>query len=353
MVLETAALALTLTAPTAPVGPVSAYALRPVALIGAPPTASMSPSLSLAPSILPTAFAPVVPAASKPERPDALGQLRRVLVDWVKRDAVGDAAVPVSASRPGVTAFVLDLDGNAFGPGMPTKIVLFKKGGNEELLVSTYDFARLEKKLGTDSEFQGVNLKDYELRGPLSFREFMGDKFRKDLEWAIDHLPPSLWQGPSWDAMVRALSDERTAPYVYVLTARQHPPEALLDGFRLLQERGYIRFLPKLEHLHGVGGTYRTAARKAELMAEILDVIERTPETAEGGRPAAGFSDDTWANYEKMRDALLADIRARPGRWTRTKIVLFYTGQGDGHAPEAVVLNADGTTRPYVPGEPR
>ena len=63
-----------------------------------------------------------------------------------------------------------------------------------------------------------------------------------------------------------------------------------------------------------------------------------------------GFSDDTWANYEKMRDALTAALRAQPGRWSAVKIVLFYTGKTDvAHRPEAVVLNDDGTTRPRIP----
>ena len=291
-------------------------------------------------------------APSTPDRRDPLGQLRRVLVDWLKIDAANEPFE--NAPRPGVTAYVADLDGNAFGPGMPTKIILFKKGEAGELPVSTYDFAKIEKKIGTDFPYAGENLKDYELRGDASFREFFGPKFAEDLRWAIENLPESLWQGPSWRALVKALSEERTAERFYVITARQHSSEHLLDGFKVLQEKGYIRFLPKAEHLHGVGGSHRTAERKAEIMAEILDEIETTPPSPDGARPAAGFSDDTWANHEKMRDALLAAIRANPARWTRVKIVLFFTGVGDAaHPPEAIVLLPNGTTRPYIPGEPR
>lgn len=315
-----------------------------------------APSLTPAPlfvQAVPAALRPVRAAPATPERRDPLRQLRRVLVDWVKPGVASDL-VDAAPARPGVTAFVLDLDGNAFGPGMPTKIILFKKGGADELPVSTYDFARIEKRIGADHAYAGANLKDYELRGDASFREFFGPKFAADLKWAIENLPESLWQGPSWHALVKALRDPRTAERFYVLTARQHSPEHLLDGFRVLQDKGYIRFLPKLENLHGVGGSHLTAERKAELMAEILDAIEATPPSPDGARPAAGFSDDTWANHEKMRDALLAAIRARPARWTRVKIVLFYTGIGDvAHPPEAIVLNPDGTIRPYIPGEPR
>ncbi len=212
----------------------------------------------------------------------------------------------------------------------------------------------IEKHIGKDFVHGGANLKDYELRGDASFREFFGPGFAADLKYAAENLPASEWQGPSWAAMVHALSDPRIAEHMYVLTARQHTSAELLDGFRYLQAAGHIKYLPKVENLHGVGGSAHTATRKAELMAEIIDSLQATP-LDEGGRPhSAGFSDDTWANHEKMRDALSAIMRREPGRWSRVKIVLFFTGTNDpAHRPEAIVLNADGTTRPYVPQERR
>ena len=307
-----------------------------------------APFLTAAPAVA-SALGPVQAAAAIPERPNPIGQLRRVLTDWLKPGlAAGDDA-PAA-----IAAYVLDLDGNAFGPGFPTKIILFKKGGEQELPVPTAHFAVIEKNVGKDFVYGGANLKDYELRGDASFRNFFGPKFTEDLRYAVENLPVSEWQGPSWGALVRALSDPRIAPHVYVLTARQHSPEQLLDGFRYLQAAGYIRYLPPVENLHGVGGTRRTAERKAELMAEIVDSLQAAPWGRDGGPHTAGFSDDTWANHEKMRDALLEVMRREPGRWSRVKIVLFFTGSTDlAHKPEAIVLHAGGTTRPYVSGEPR
>lgn len=328
------------------------------------PAGLPSPVLALSvPSLAPALAAPAValpapvavPAAlrrsavpASPERPNPLGQLRGVLVDWLKP---GVSAEDASAAAP-VSAYVLDLDGNAFGPGFPTKIILFKKGGDRELPVPTAHFAVIEKSIGADFAYGGVNLKDYELRGDASFREFFGPKFEADLRYAVENLPAAEWQGPSWPALVRALSDPVLAAHTFVLTARQHSSEQLLDGFRYLRSAGFIRYLPKVENLHGVGGTRRTAERKAELMAEFIDGLQASP--LGGGRHAIGFSDDTWANHEKMRDALTAIMRREPGRWSKVKIVLFFTGSNDlSHRPEALVLNDDGTTRPYVPGERR
>ena len=338
----------------------------PVPVLSAPPlsgAAWSSPvlSLTLAPSLLApsvTIPAPVavqfalspVAAASAPDKPHPLVQLRRVLTDWLKPGVAAEDG----AAAGSIAAYVLDLDGNAFGPGFPTKIILFRKGGDRELLVPTAHFAVIEKNIGQDFAYGGENLKNYELRGDASFREFFGPKFAEDLKYAVENLPASEWQGPSWGAMVHALNDKRIAPRVYVLTARQHSSERLLDGFKYLQRAGYIRHLPKVENLHGVGGAHRTAERKAELMAEFVDALQASPLGADGRPHTIGFSDDTWANYEKMRDTLAATLRSEPGRWDKVKIVLFFTGSNDlAHKPVAVVLNADGTTRPYIPGEPR
>ncbi len=330
----------------------SAPALSISALTLAP---ALAPALAAPAAPIPSAVAAAallrpIPAAAASERPNPLGQLRRALVDWLKPGV----AAPDDSAAGAISAYVLDLDGNAFGPGFPTKIILFRKGGNGELAVPTAQFALVEKNIGKDFAYGGVNLKDFELRGDKSFREFFGPKFAADLRYAVENLPASEWQGPSWGAMVRALSDPRLAAQTYVLTARQHTSEQLLDGFRYLQRAGYIRYLPKVENLHGVGGTHRTAERKAELMTEFIDSLQAAPLGEDAGVHAIGFSDDTWANYEKMLDALTGVLRREPGRWSKVKIVLFFTGANDSsRSPVAVVLNAGGTTRPYVPGEPR
>ncbi|MDO8756933.1 MAG: hypothetical protein Q7J64_02880 [Elusimicrobiota bacterium] len=337
--------------------------VAPVPVLAAPPLSLSGPSsvLSLSAPTLSASLTPVAPlaalvpaapiaAASAPDKPQPLVQLRGVLTDWLKPGVVAEDGTDAGS----IAAYVLDLDGNAFGPGFPTKIVLFRKGGDAELLVPTAHFAVIEKSIGKDFAYGGENLKNYELRGDASFRDFFGPQFAADLKYAVENLPAAEWQGPSWGAMVRALNDARIAPHVYVLTARQHSSEQLLDGFKYLQSAGYIRWLPKVENLHGVGGTRRTAERKAELMAEFVDALQASPLGADGARHAIGFSDDTWANYEKMRDTLAATLRSEPGRWDKVKIVLFFTGTNDlAHKPVSVVLNADGTTRPHIPGEPR
>ena len=273
------------------------------------------PALVLsAPSLAPSLRIPVpVAAASAPDKPHPLVQLRGVLTDWLKPGVAAEDGTAAGS----IAAYVLDLDGNAFGPGFPTKIILFKKGSAEELPVSTALFAVIEKNIGKDFVHGGANLKDYELRGDASFREFFGPRFAADLKYAAENLPASQWQGPSWAAMVHALSDPRIAAHMYVLTARQHTAEQMLDGFRYLQSVGYIQYLPKVENLHGVGGSAHTATRKAELMAGIVDSLQATPIDHGGGTHAWHSGADSVLPHVATRgaecDHHTAQMRARKG----------------------------------------
>ena len=339
----------------------------------AAPAAAQSPFSAA--ELLPDAAAPVRPAAAtegEDSNPSAVVQLQHVAKAWDKRDA-DLSALPVAANAPEgsalsrngrIAAYVLDLDGNAFGPGFPTKIILFKKGGSEELPVTTADFAMIEGKVGTNHIYQGVNLKDYEIRAQGSFRNFHGRQIVEDLKYAAEKLPKAEWQGPSWPALVHALSDPETAPHFSVVSAREHAPEDVLEAFRYLQSAGYIKFLPKLENLHLVGSAADVPGRKAEVMASIADGLQASPfgedaskvlnadGTAKAALHTVGFSDDTWANFEKMHDFLTTTIKTAPARWRDVKIVLFFTGKNDPqHAPVSIVLKSDGTTRPLTADE--
>lgn len=346
------------------------------------PTGSPTPRAlqPLAPAILPVAIptgklpsttvvrpAAAVGTAASDLPPSAVAQLNRVSADWQKAgpdDSVSAEAAP-NATSGRVAAYVLDLDGNAFGKGFPTKIILFKKGGKEEHPVSTADYAVIESKIGTDFVHDGVNLKDYELsRARGSLRGFMGPQLTVDLRYAVENLPKFEWQGPSWHAMIHALNDPETAPFVYVITAREHSPEELLEAFKYLQSIGYIKYLPPSENLHGVGAGSDVPGRKAAVMAAITDRLQATElgddaskilnanGTAKAALQSVGFSDDTWANFERMRDALAKQIQDEPTRWKKVKIVLFFTGTNDpAHAPGAIVLKSDGTTRALTTDE--
>lgn len=253
--------------------------------------------------------------------------------------SAASAVLPLMRREGGAGSF--DWDDNVM-KGLPTKIFLYRIGTNEELAVSTVEYAELRAFLGKDKPFRGGNMRDYEVRpAGGSFRRFLDgpngeNYFLEDIQEAIRTLPPSAWQGPSWAAFVDALSTPEGAARTAIITARRHSPEKLHAALAWLKSEGWLAHLPPVANLIGVGGTLETAARKVDAQAAILDAFAADP----NGPASVGFSDDDWTNYAAMRDGLRALLAENPARWRGLKIVIFYTAAHDPlHAPEKLVLS--------------
>ncbi len=264
-----------------------------------------------------------------------------------------------------VSGWNFDWDDNIFY--MPTDIVVYRKGSVEEKRVSTAAFATVRQQLGKPGDWE-----EYEVRTPGSFRFFRDSPegrnyFREDIDRAIGSNRPD-WIGPSWEPFLFALSRPNTARNVTIITARGHSPKAMQDGLRFLQERGYFRNLPEVENLFPVshpslaGSADNPSATKAKVMQEILDKLSAIPvgdddptvldRDGTGGARLHlwGFSDDDWGNFEAARDTLSAGVK--DGRWSNTKITVFYTGIHDPeHEPCRLVIKSDGSLREQQPQE--
>lgn len=354
------------------VGPAGAARLAPVALpLSLPPPAWAPAAAPLSPLLVPSA-PPLLPApavaadasvpAALPVSPHpaaeapasfappggALYQLHRALAAWAKPavepggDGAPTAAPAFPVGRSGrVNAYFFDVDDNIF-LRLPTKIVVFHKATGAERLISTEEFALVRTQVGREGE-----LKDYEYRGGSegSFREFRdppgGNNFIGAVRWAVENLPPEAWQGPSWAAFAKALSDPETAAQVAIVTARGHRPESFLEAFEYLKGRGLIAHLPSLENLFPVGDSADPAAAKVKTVQALLDRVQAAPLRRGARKHSAGFSDDDWRNFTAMAEGLGAAQAADPRRWSLVEIVLYFTGTNDpAHQPGAYVLRA-------------
>ena len=278
-----------------------------------------------------------------------------------------------AAVRPEhVVAFVFDWDDNVFE--MPTRIMLFHKRTGAQRGVSTDAFALMRGDIGR----AGTPWADYELRpAPPTGTDsgsmrFFGDaspggahQFAADIALA---MRTPRWQGPVWNDFVAATRRESTARHTYFITARLHAPATIHAAVDGLRRRGLIRFTPPLDNVWPVaqadfanrfqrvfgvpppaGDTASPSARKAAVMEQILDSVERVPlpagaplvSTPDGrGRGAYhlwGFSDDDLGNVTKAVEVLQKGVDA--GRWPHVKITVFYTGTNRTDVrPHAVTL---------------
>jgi hypothetical protein len=269
--------------------------------------------------------------------------------------------------------FAFDIDDNVLY--LPTKIMLFNKKTGEQVGISTSKFAEVRSTVGLSGEF-----KDFELRGSTkdgSLR-FFGDEsdpnqnnILNDLKSAIANNQPSVWQGPAWNAFVRAMSSPVTAAQSSFITARLHSPATIREAFLFLQKAGYIQNVPRLENIFpvsypkfaprfsniatGAASAADPSALKAEVMKGLLDEIQAR--TVEDGAPLVvnqdgdgssplhtwGFSDDDRGNYTTAIKVLSAEVAK--GRWPNVKITIFYTGKNTAEPPEQVVIKNDGSLR--------
>lgn len=287
------------------------------------------------------------------------------------------AAVP----RPEqVVAFVFDWDDNIFE--MPTQIMLVHKTTGEQRGVSTEDFAIIREQIGKP----GTTYADYELKPGVetgSLRYF-GDasdekerRFANDIERA---MKAPGWQGPVWKDFVTATTRPSTARHTYFITARLHAPETIHAAVDGLRRKGLIRHTPPADNVWPVaepgfatrftrifgvpapeGGAASPSARKAAVMEQILDRVNRTPLplssprlTAPDGRGRGfyhlwGFSDDDLGNYSKAVEVLQRGVNG--GRWPHVKITVFYTGTNRPEVkPHAVTLVPNAKPRPHHEG---
>jgi hypothetical protein len=272
--------------------------------------------------------------------------------------------LPVSGAPEfhGVLAWNFDWDDNIMF--MKTKIVVFRKGTKEEKEVSTGDFAVVEHQLGQP----GTEWEDWEQRrgDGESYRYFRDSRGKNNfLDQVMEAMAgdPALWRGPSWDAFIEACSRPETARRVTIITARGHSPSKIWAALKKLQEMGIIKYVPPVGNLIPVDHKkFRTdestSARKAVHMKRFLDEIQKRKVYGKAdvvnrdgtGRAKLhlwGFSDDSFANFERAKKDLGEAIAADPKRWDKIKITLFYTGTKEaGVEPHAVVLDSSGQARP-------
>lgn len=250
---------------------------------------------------------------------------------------------------------------------MPTTITLFKMGSDERWDISTKEFAHARFLLGK----RGSPYETWEIRRTPTENSFYrfgskytGNYFLDDVIKAIHGLTstPDAWQGPSWKAFVAALSRPETAANVRIVTARNHSAKDMLEGLKELQRLGLIKYLPKLENFHGVGGAGNLSERKVARLVESImeaesqyypnDLPESISASGHGKRKQIlwGFSDDDYGNYLAAKSAIMALMKEN--KIKKTKITLYFTGlDNPEHRSEIKVITPKGEERDLLPGE--
>jgi hypothetical protein len=167
----------------------------------------------------------------------------------------------------GVSFYFFDFDDNIIH--LPTCITLRHKRSHKVVALTTQVFASVQVALGKWGKWV-----DYELYED-SFMRF-GERpesmkqerdipfFVEDIEKALT-LMESEWQAPSWPLFVHACNNQRP---LSIITARNHSPETIKAGIRVLVNKGLIAREPNYLSVFPVGNP--------EVRREIFEDINRS-----------------------------------------------------------------------------
>lgn len=238
---------------------------------------------------------------------------------------------------------------------MPTNIVLFHKESEEELILSTEDFATYRTFIGTDKTFYIKNNKISETKtGQIrNFKDFciIGDDEHKKLnsfrefrdcdnKYFLKHLKEAIKVGdfgPEWDLFVQSTEDKDRAKRVYIITARGHSAQTIYEGIKYLKEIGLINHhIPRkniypVSHKKFRGSAASPQATKLKILKKVFKEANEESKK-EQIHHTVYFSDDDLKTINHLEEKLSSLRKSdklsknQLNYWQHIHIRLRYTG---------------------------
>lgn len=148
----------------------------------------------------------------------------------------------------GKSFYFFDFDDNV--AYLSTPVVIFHKDTGKEHLLSSGEFARVNRDVGKNGQFKDYFMDFCDAKG--TFRNFRDKDFSlaqrltgkkqsfvQDVETAI--RSGRDWKAPSWDSFYHATYNQRP---VSVITARGHRAETIKEGISLMVKEGHLPKVP-------------------------------------------------------------------------------------------------------------
>lgn len=256
--------------------------------------------------------------------------------------------------KGGRSFYFFDLDDNVFF--LSTPIYVFHKKTNEELAITSGDFAKHLSLISKSGIYKDYFLDMDDATG--SFRRFRDEEkpvnlrsFCEDLQSAIIK-PEFEWKGPSWQCFYHAAYNQRP---VSLITARGHAPETIKEGIKYFVKEKHLPFEPNYLSIYPVshpetqvslsqGKTLTTAELK---LHAVIASVEMAMETY-GNNPhhRFGMSDDDPKNLELIFKAMLILKKKYP----ENSFFVIHTHESD-YVKEEVFLDHTERHSISLPGQ--
>jgi len=217
----------------------------------------------------------------------------------------------------GRSFYFFDFDDNVMH--LDTKIVLFRRGSDEEREISTTEYASVHGLVGRErtawSEWE-IRTKVAEFGSYRNFRDLPGEARGGDRQPLVRDVREALanavtdWRGPSWAFFVHAVNQSRP---ISLITARGPPPPPLRRAVDLLAQTRDLPANPNYLSLYPVThpdvqkllGDPEGRASIAELKKEAIKRAVADAFECFGANPSHrfGMSDDDPANVRLIAQA--------------------------------------------------
>ena len=244
--------------------------------------------------------------------------------------------------KGGRSFYFFDLDDNVFF--LTTPIFIFHKKTNQEVALSSGDFAKHLSEIGKYGIYKDYIIDPNNETG--SFRRFRDEdkpvnlrSFCEDLRSAISK-PEFDWKGPSWQCFYHAAFNQRP---VSLITARGHAPETIKEGVRYFVKDGHLPFEPNYLSIYPVshpetqlnlsnGRALTTAELKLHAVIQSVEMAMKTYGLNPHHR--FGMSDDDPKNLEMIFKAMLI----LKNKYPENSFFVIHTHESD-YVKEEVFLN--------------
>lgn len=225
----------------------------------------------------------------------------------------------------GRSFYFFDFDDNvAF---LATPLVLFHKKTQEEIFLSSAEYAREHQNFGLRGPYQDYEVDWDDNVGTFRcFRDHSDAELKKlglkaqvflhDVAAALG-APDLHWKGPSWSCFYHATFNSRP---VSVITARGHHPDTIKSGIELMVQSGHLPKAPNYLSLYPVShiptrlllGDENLNASTAELkqLAIRASVEHALQKYGYSAHHRFGMSDDDPKNIELITEEM-ARLKAR------------------------------------------
>lgn len=223
--------------------------------------------------------------------------------------------------KGGRSFYFFDFDDNI--ACLTTPLILFHKSTNEEVYLSSQEWALAHPLIGKKGVYQDYEIRFCEKTGSFKYfrdheiheLEKLGHQrqiFENDVAHALG-LSDLDWKGPSWDCFYHSVFNQRP---ISIITARGHHPSTIKKGISLFVDHGWLNQEPNYLSIYPVSnpqvrielGDLQQTLSPAELKQRAIrtSVLRAFEQYGYNDHHRFGMSDDDPKNLNLIIEEMTA-----------------------------------------------